>query len=138
MADAKTRPGTGDVAALVTSIVDPAKRADAEALMALMGEVTDEKPVRWGTMIGFGRYHYRYASGHEGDTFEVGFAARKTEFSIYLMGEDARREELLGRLGKHRMGKGCLYLKRLADVDLGALRELIEGSVLAARGSRLA
>ena len=134
MAAQKTRPGTGEVGAFVAGIADAAKREDAEVLLALMGEATGEPPVLWGTMIGFGNYHYRYESGTEGDTFEVGFAPRKAELSIYLMGEDSRREELLARLGKHRMGKGCLYVKRLSDVDLGVLRELIEGTVRAVRG----
>lgn len=134
MAEAKTRPGTGDVGDFVAGIADAAKRKDAEALMVLLGEATGEPPVLWGTMIGFGNYHYRYDSGHEGDTFEVGFAPRNAEFSIYLMGEDSRREELLARLGKHRMGKGCLYVKRLSEVDVGVLRELVKGSVRAVRG----
>nr|WP_269467891.1 DUF1801 domain-containing protein [Devosia ureilytica] len=85
-------------------------------------------------MVGFGQYHYKYPTGHEGDAFLVGFAPRKSEFSIYLMGtyfpqETARREALLTKLGKHRMGKACLYVKRLSDIDLDVLRALAEISV---------
>ena len=137
MAEQKTRPG-GDVEAFVAAIADEAKRADALMLIELMSAVSGEEPVLWGTMVGFGHYHYRYETGHEGDSFLVGFAPRKAEFSIYLMGTyfpevSARREELLARLGKHRMGKACLYVKRLSDVDLGVLRELAEISVAALR-----
>lgn len=134
MAEQKTKPGSGDVAAFIEGIEDAGKRADAQALIALMSEVSGEPPVLWGTMVGFGQYHYRYETGHEGDSFLVGFAPRKAEFSIYLMGTyfpevAEKREALLARLGKHRMGKACLYVKRLSDVDLGVLRELAEISV---------
>lgn len=100
----------------------------------MMGEVTGEPAVLWGTMIGFGHYHYKYASGHEGDAFLIGFAPRKAAFSIYVMGcnfpdADAERIALLARIGKHRMGKGCLYVRKLADIDLSVLRELAELSV---------
>lgn len=134
MAEQKTKPGSGDVAAFIEGIEDAGKRADAQALIALMSEVSGEPPVLWGTMVGFGQYHYRYETGHEGDSFLVGFAPRKAEFSIYLMGTyfpevAEKREALLARLGKHRMGKACLYVKRLSDVDVGVLRELAEISV---------
>ena len=138
MAELKTRAGTGDVAAFLGAIEDEAKRRDADALVSLMSEVTGEPAVLWGTMVGFGTYHYRYETGHEGDSFLVGFAPRKAEFSIYFMGshlpeEIEKREALLARLGKHRMGKACLYVKRLSDVDLGVLRELAEISVVELR-----
>ena len=138
MAELKTRAGTGDVGAFLDAIEDEAKRRDADALASLMSEVTGEPAVLWGTMVGFGTYHYRYETGHEGDSFLVGFAPRKAEFSIYLMGshlpeEIEKREALLARLGKHRMGKACLYVKRLSDLDMGVLRELAEMSVAALR-----
>ncbi|HUH77518.1 MAG TPA: DUF1801 domain-containing protein [Devosia sp.] len=134
MSVTKTRPHTGDVDAFLAEISDPQKRADSAQLIALMQEITGEPPVLWGTMIGFGSYHYRYASGHEGDAMLVGFAPRKAEFSIYLMGSylpaaTDMREALLARLGKHRMGKACLYVKRLSDIDLDILRELATASV---------
>ena len=129
----KTQPNSGDVEAFVAAIEDEAKRADSHALIEMMQEISESQAVLWGTMIGFGQYHYKYASGHEGDAFRIGFAPRKAEFSLYLLaaheGTAAERQaDLLGRLGKHRAGKGCLYVKRLADIDMDVLREL---SVLA-------
>ena len=134
MSAQKTRPGTGDVDAFLDQIEDPARRADSRVLLALMQEASGEKPVLWGSMIGFGHYHYRYASGHEGETFLIGFAPRKAAFSLYLLGcyfpeLTERREALLARLGQHRLGKGCLYVKRLTDIDLDPLRELAALSV---------
>lgn len=134
MPEQKTKPHTGDVGEFLAQVEDTRKREDAHRLVELMSEVSGEPPVLWGTMVGFGQYHYTYPTGHEGDAFLVGFAPRKSEFSIYLMGtyfpeEAARREALLARLGKHRMGKACLYVKRLSDIDLEVLRELAEISV---------
>ncbi len=134
MSVTKTRPHTGDVDAFLAAIPDAQKRADSAQLIAMMQEITGEPPVLWGTMIGFGSYHYRYASGHEGDAMLIGFAPRKAEFSIYLMGcyfpaAAETREALLARLGKHRMGKACLYVKRLSDIDLAVLRELATASL---------
>lgn len=136
----KTRPDSGDVDAFLSQLDEDTTRADSHALIEMMAAVSGEKPVLWGRMIGFGSYHYRYATGHEGDAFLIGFAPRKAEFSIYLMGtllpqEAPRREALLARLGRHRMGKACLYVKRLSDIDMGVLRQLSERSVLALRES---
>jgi len=134
--EAKTRADTGDVDEFLAQLDDPIKRADSHTLVDLMQDVSGAPPVLWGHMVGFGRYHYKYATGNEGDAFLVGFAPRKAEFSIYLMGtpEGAdQRDALLARLGKHRMGKGCLYVKRLSDIDMGVLRELAETSVKALR-----
>lgn len=134
MAEQKTKPHTGNVGEFLAQVEDARKRADSHVLIDLMSAVSGEPPVLWGTMIGFGQYHYRYPTGHEGDAFLIGFAPRKAEFSIYLMGtyfseENEKREALLARLGKHRMGKACLYVKRLSDIDLDVLRELAEISV---------
>ena len=134
MAEQKTKPHTGNVGEFLAQVEDARKRADSHVLIDLMSAVSGEPPVLWGTMIGFGQYHYRYPTGHEGDAFLIGFAPRKAEFSIYLMGtyfpeENEKREALLARLGKHRMGKACLYVKRLSDIDLEVLRELAEISV---------
>lgn len=134
MAEQKTKPHTGDVGEFIAQVEDPIKRADSQVLIELMEKVCGEPAVLWGTMIGFGQYHYKYPTGHEGDAFLIGFAPRKAEFSIYLMGtyfpeETARREALLARLGKHRMGKACLYVKRLKDIDLDVLAELADISV---------
>jgi Domain of unknown function (DU1801) len=138
MAETKTRPTDADVGAFLAGIEDPRKQADAHRLVALMSKVTGEKPKLWGNIVGFGQYHYTYASGHEGDAALTGFSPRKTEFSIYLTGtyfpeQGNARAALLGRLGKHRIGKSCLYVKRLDDVDLNVLEELIKMSVDALR-----
>jgi hypothetical protein len=115
--------------------VEPAqKRADSQALIELMSRITGEKPKMWGTIVGFGHYHYKYESGHEGDTCLTGFSPRKAAFSIYLTGNyfpesQAKAEALLARLGKHTMGKGCLYVKKLSDVDPAVLEELVALSV---------
>ncbi len=140
MPEQKTRPDTGDVDEFLAQVDDPAKRADSYRLIELMSAVSGDPPVLWGSMVGFGRYHYKYTSGHEGDAFLVGFAPRKAEFSIYLMGtylpeEIARRDALLAKLGRHRMGKACLYVNRLTDIDLDVLRELAGNSVVALRAA---
>jgi hypothetical protein len=132
MAETKTRPNTGNVEEFIAG-VDPAKQADSRKLIEMMRAVSGKEPVLWGTMVGFGQYHYRYDSGHEGDAFRIGFAPRKAEFSLYLLtayagSEQEREAELLGRLGKHRAGKSCLYVKRLSDVDETVLRELVEAA----------
>lgn len=132
MAEAKTKPHGGSVEDFLALPENEAKRSESQVLIDLMQSVSGEPSVLWGTMIGFGRYHYLYPSGHEGDTFLVGFAPRKAEFSIYLMGapdNEDRRTALLARLGKHRMGKACLYVKRLSDIDVDVLRELAALSV---------
>ena len=97
----------------------------------MMREITGEPPVMWGSsIVGFGAYHYRYASGHEGDSALAGFSPRRQHLVVYLVGEFRdRHQAVLARLGPHKTGKGCLYIKRLDDVDLDALRELIDRSV---------
>lgn len=126
MAELKTQPTDGDVEAFVDSIADEAMRADCRALLDLMREATGERPVLWGTsIVGFGDVHYRYASGREGDWFAVGFAPRKRSLTVYVMdGVDAHADQL-SRLGRHTVGKGCIYLRRLSDVDTGVLREIV-------------
>lgn len=114
--------------------VEEARRGEAERLLAIFAEETGWEPRLWGpSMVGFGRYEYRYDSGHGGESLAVGFSPRKAELSIYgLLGAD---DALLARLGPHRAGKGCLYLKKLSAVDEGVLRGLIRAGVkaLAAR-----
>jgi hypothetical protein len=100
----------------------------------MMHEVTGEEPKMWGpSIVGFGSYHYKYESGREGDTIVAGFSPRKQNLTLYLMGGLDEYGELLGRLGKHKTGKGCLYINKLQDVDLNTLRELIRQSVEEAR-----
>jgi hypothetical protein len=100
------------------------RKADVRAVAALMARVTGEPPAAWGTMIGFGRYRYRYASGREGETFRVGLAARKDALTLYLPCE-ADHDALVDALGPVKRGKGCVYVKRLADVDSAALEALV-------------
>jgi len=124
------------VAEFLARIPDERRREDAHRLCVIMREVTGEPPAMWGTsIIGFGSYHYRYPSGHEGDSALASFSPRSQHLAIYLVGEFTdRHQSALARLGPHKTGKGCLYVKRLDDVDAGALRELIDRSVRVRRG----
>ena len=117
-------------------VPDARRREDSRRLCVMMQEVTGEPPVLWGaSIIGFGTYHYRYPSGHEGDSALAGFSPRRQHLAIYLVGEfEDRHQSVLARLGPHQAGKGCLYIKRLDDVDHDALRELIDRSVRVRRG----
>jgi len=119
------------VAEFLAQVPDEQRREDAHRLCALMQELTGEPPAMWGTsIIGFGSYHYRYASGREGDSALASFSPRGQHLAIYLVGEFTdRHRSALARLGPHKTGKGCLYVKRLDDVDSDALRELIDRSV---------
>jgi Domain of unknown function (DU1801) len=134
---APTGPTGADVDSFLDSVEDERRREDARSLCALMQEVTGEPPVMWGSsIVGFGRYHYRYESGHEGDSALAGFAPRKQHLVVYLIGDfEDRHKAIMARLGPAKTGKGCLYMKRLDDVDRGALRELIERSVRVRRGA---
>src|SRR5687767_3140663 len=126
MAEPKTTRGERSVAEFLAAVADPRRRADAEAACALMTEATGTEPAMWGTsIVGFGTYHYRYATGREGDWPAVGLSPRKQALTIYLSAGFDAYEELLGRLGPHSTGKSCLYVKRLADVDQAVLRELV-------------
>ncbi|MFN3931755.1 MAG: DUF1801 domain-containing protein [Brevundimonas sp.] len=121
----KTKPTAVSVADFIASVEDPKRRADAEAACALLAEASGEPPRMWGpSIVGFGAYHYRYASGHEGDAPLVGFSPRKANLVFYLSGCDGGREDQLARLGKHKAGKGCVYVNRLSDVDADVLREM--------------
>lgn len=124
------------VEGFLARVADERRRDDARRLCALMQEITGEAPVVWGTsIIGFGAYHYRYASGHEGDSALASFAPRSQHLVIYLVGGfETWHRSVLARLGPHKTGKGCLYLRRLDDVDQDALRELIDRSVRVRRG----
>jgi hypothetical protein len=129
MAELKTKPGDDSVEAFLNSVEDDQKREDAFALLTLMKEVTGEEPTMWGdSIVGFGSYHYRYASGREGDWFLTGFSPRKRNLSLYIMAGFDEYDDLLAKLGKFKTGKSCLYLKRLEDVDVEVLRELVRQS----------
>ena len=121
----KTKPNTISVADFIAAVEDPKRRADAEAACALLAEATGEPPVMWGpSIVGFGAYHYRYASGHEGDAPLVSFSPRKANLVFYLFGCDEGRGDLLARLGKHKAGKGCVYINSLSDIDPAVLKEM--------------
>jgi hypothetical protein len=125
----KTQPTNASVQAYFDAIADEARRAECEALAAVMQRATKQPAVMWGTsIVGFGRYHYVYDSGREGDSCLVGFSSRKGEIALYVLADFPGLEALLAQLGKHRRGKGCLYLKRLADVDAKVLEKLVAAS----------
>ena len=133
---AKTSPTKVKVATYLGAITDDARRADCKTLSALMKRVTGCSPKMWGpSIVGFDSYHYRYPSGHEGDSCVVGFSSGSAHITVYLMPgfEAAETKAALARLGKHRTGKSCLYLKRLADVELDVLEELVVRAVAAMR-----
>lgn len=140
MAEQKSKVVSQDIEAFIAEAPER-KREDTRRLIALMRDWTGEEPDVWThSGIGFGRYHYKYDSGHEGDAALVGFSPRKAAFSIYLMGSYspehlAAREALLARLGKHRMGKACLYVNKLADIDLTVLEELVRLSLAELRAA---
>ena len=138
MAANKTKPTAISVETFLDGLTDASKQADALALIDLMGKATGEKPVMWGpSIIGFGSYHYRYESGREGDSPIIGFSPRKSALVLYIVPGFREAEPLLTKLGKHTTGKSCLYVKRLADVDPGILRKLVDQSVAAVRAKYL-
>src|SRR5215475_14425053 len=130
------RPTEAPVAGFLAQVPDERRREDARRLCAMMQEITGEPPAMWGSsIVGFGTYHYRYDSGHEGDAPLAGFSPRSQHLVIYLASEFGDRyRPVLARLGPHKAGKGCLYIKRLGDVDDDALRELIDRSVRVRKG----
>jgi uncharacterized protein DUF1801 len=133
MADNKTKPTKLSVATFIEALTDQTKRADAKAIAKMMQRATGEKPKMWGSsIIGFGKCHYKYDSGREGDMPMAGFSPRKAAIVLYMSGfKDS--EALLAKLGKHTTGKSCLYIKKLADVDQEMLEELVVQSVAAMR-----
>jgi hypothetical protein len=134
MADNKTKPTKLSVPAFIDALTDKTKRADAKALVKLMQNATGEKPQMWGpSIIGFGSYHYTYESGREGDMPLAGFSPRKAATVVYSMTGFSESEALLAKLGKHTIGGGCLYIKKLADVDQSVLETLVLKSVAAKR-----
>jgi hypothetical protein len=134
MAELKTKPNDGNVEAFLAAVPDARRRSDSLVLLDLFRTVTGAPPKMWGTaIVGFGDYHYAYASGREGDWFVTGFSPRKQNLTLYCMGGYEPHGAVLARLGKHKLGKGCLYINRLQDVDLDVLRELITTTVAAAQ-----
>ncbi len=134
MAENKTRPGNASVDAYLAAIADDARRGDCRILVDLMSRVSGEPATMWGPgIVGFGSYHYRYDSGREGDMAAIGFSSRKGDISVYLTAAGNDQDALLAQLGRHKMAKACLYIRRLADVDLAVLEQLLRGSLAEVR-----
>ena len=130
MAKTKTKTTGASVDAYLASRANPEQLADCKAIMALCERVTKQQPRMWGpSIVGYGSYTYRYESGHSGDACLTGFAVRGKELVVYLFVENPEQVELLAKLGRHKMGKSCLYFKRLADLDVEVLEALIAASV---------
>jgi len=130
MATPKTLPHDGDVEAFLEAVPNEKRREDSRQVMAIMEKIVGEPAVMWGpSIIGFGSYHYKYASGREGDMPLTGVSPRKQALSLYIMAGFDRYEELLGQLGKFKTGKSCLYINKLEDVHLPTLKKLIKQSV---------
>jgi hypothetical protein len=130
MAENKTKPTDASVVAYIASKATEQQHADCKELMALLERVTKQHPKMWGpSIVGFGSYQYTYESGRTGEAPLAGFAIRGTELVVYLMVEGDEQKSLLSTVGKHKMGKSCLYFKRLADLDKSILERLVAGSV---------
>jgi len=125
MAELKTKPTGAAVDAFLDSVADPQRRSDAHKVRAMMERLSGEPAAMWGpSIVGFGTYHYKYDSGHEGDMARIGFSPRAKELVLYLAVGFPRHQALMGRLGKYKTGKSCLYIKWLSDVDEAVLEEL--------------
>ncbi|NNG11074.1 MAG: DUF1801 domain-containing protein [Arenibacter sp.] len=129
MAENKTKPTSNSVSTFLNACEPEQKRLEAWELVGLFQKITGEPPVLWGeSIVGFGKYHYKYKTGREGDMLLTGFSPRKQNFSIYIMAGFPKYQDLLEKLGPHKTGKSCLYIKRLSDIDLNVLGELIKTS----------
>jgi len=130
MTELKTKPTDKSVDQFLKKVEHPTKREDSFKILELMKEVTKEEPVMWGdSIVGFGSYHYKYASGREGDWFLVGFSPRKQNLAVYLINGFEKYQKQLSNLGKYKTGKSCLYINKLKDIDIQILRELVLKSV---------
>jgi len=129
MAELKTKQNDQNVEAFLNSVEDERKRQDSFIILELMKEATGEQPKMWGdSIIGFGKFHYHYASGHQGDSPLTGFSPRKQNLTLYIVSGFGEYNELMARLGKYKTGKACLYINKLADIDLPTLKELVRRS----------
>lgn len=125
MAETKTKPTPVSVAEFIDAVENPVRRDDAKVVCAMLERLTGQPPQMWGpSIIGFGSYHYTCDSGHEGDMCRLGFSPRKAELVLYILNGGPDEAEKLTRLGKHKTGKSCLYIKKLSDVDMAVLEEL--------------
>lgn len=130
MSEPKMKENDNSVVEFIENVENEKKRADAYALLKIFEEVTGFETKMWGpSIIGFGRYHYKYASGREGDAPLVGFSPRKAKISLYLMYESEQRDKLLANFGKHTKSKACIYVNKLADIDIDVLKQLIKLTV---------
>ncbi len=130
MAELKTKQTAASVKTFIDKVADDERRRDCRTLVQTMKRITKAQPRMWGpSMVGFGTYHYKYESGREGDWFLTGFSPRKQDLTLYIMAGFDRYDELMSRLGRHKTGRSCLYVKRLADIDLKVLEKLIAASV---------
>lgn len=130
MAKNKTIPTDADVSNYIATVENPQQREDSKCLVRLLQEITGESPYMWGpSIIGFGSYHYKYASGHEGDAPLLGFSPRKTATSLYIYSETEENKKLLLSLGKYKMGKACIYVKKLSDIDESVMRKIAKNSI---------
>lgn len=130
MTELKTKPTTDSVEKFLSSVADEQRRKDCFRVLEIMKAATKAEPLMWGSsIVGFGSYRYKYESGTKGEWFLVGFAPRKQDLTLYIMPGLERYPALLKKLGKHKTGKSCLYIKKLEDVDLPTLRQLIKQSV---------
>lgn len=130
MAELKTKPTEQSVEEFLNRVENEKKRADSFTILKLMKDVTKAQPKMWGpSIVGFGKYHYKYESGREGGWFLTGFSPRKQNLTLYIMSGFRRHGELMKKLGKYKTGKGCLYVNRLEDIDLSTLKKLVVESV---------
>ena len=130
MAELKTKPTKASVSGFLNKVSDKSRREDCLKVLEIMKDVTGEEPEMWGeSIVGFGRYRYEYQSGTKGEWMITGFSPRKGDLTLYLMSGFEAVPDLMARLGKHKTGKSCLYLKKLADVDVKVLRKLVEKSI---------
>ena len=130
MAELKTKERQASVEKFLNSVKDDKRREDSFKILKMIKQITKAEPKMWGTsMIGFGNYRYKYASGREGDWFYAGFSPRKQSLTLYVMADINKYKSLLGKLGKHKTGKGCLYINKLDDVDVKVLKQIITTSV---------
>jgi len=138
MAEPKTAVNDGNVETFLNEISDEKRRQDCFAVLELMKHITGAEPKMWGaSIVGFGSYHYKYASGREGDWFLAGFSPRKQNLTLYIMSGFSRYDELLAKLGKQKTGKSCLHINKLEDVNLDVLEEMIRKSVDAVRTGKI-
>ncbi len=130
MAELKTKQNEANVEDFLNKVENEKRREDGFAVLELMKEVTEEEPKMWGnSIVGFGSYHYKYETGREGDWFLTGFSPRKQSLTLYIMSGFSEYDNLLNNLGKYTTGKSCLYIKKIEDVDLDVLKELVKHSV---------